>query len=382
MNLAQQMLPENGHTGGGASSGNFGRSQELPNEDSSTLPDGVARFHSLQEQVAQLNRIGTELFLQQRHGAALFQFNEAFQLVTLKGGEVLDAPIDFNSSSSRGGGSSAVIISEMFSTKPPPPQDFMQPLLIIEKGDPISMADVKAWILLSATTLMLNAAMGHHRMKKWNDAEQLLLMAIELSQEGLKDALESEEELSQENEPGGTTSGAAPSLASLRRSYYVKMVHMATLFVLGHVRAEHACISDSNTRTSDDTINEQEENDLRQCLSSLRECLTLSEELLGDQHLASARIFALIGRTLLRSGYRLGAYYAFQSADAIYNKPRIMADNNMNPSMNDGDWDSNHGSTNMTMCETRSISKKHLSDLEFSAMVMGEQGWSFGAEAA
>jgi hypothetical protein len=60
------------------------------------------------------------------------------------------------------------------------------------------------------------------------------------------------------------------------------------------------------------------------------------------------------------------ASFAFQSADRIYNKPQI----------------SESGGLNETNSEGTTSAYGHMSDIEVSTLLLGAQGFSFGAPMA
>ena len=290
----------------------------------------LVRFQDLRKKVAELNIQGIGLYNMRKHKAALFHFNEAFRLLTSVGSELLetgashDQPINVTDAS-------------LFMNRPNPPVDFLRPQEICDKGSPSGMAEIEAWILISSIKLMINGALGHLGNGKPECAEQLLLMAIALSED---DDEHSDDE----------------TCDQLRRKYHRSMTLMTVNFVLGYVQS----ITDEPTTKLSETR-------LRECMESLTQSLAYAEDLLGSNHIVTATVYVSIGRVLLREGYMQGASFAFQSADRIYNTPQIV--NRFGEgSVRDGAY------------VTSPLND--LSDLEVSSILLGVEGWAFGAPAA
>jgi tetratricopeptide (TPR) repeat protein len=295
------------------------------------------QFEHLREQVIDLNQRGLELHAAERYNSALFYFNEAFRLATSLGSQILELDIDLDQVDAAASSNRDIMNGALFCQKPAPPKDFLQPLDIGNKGVPCSMGDVEAWILIASMTLMINGSLGHLAMKKLDNAEQLLLMAIALSDEDNEDDVEDEDE---------------NDFEALRRKYHVKMVSMTVYFALGHVQSK----AEANSKLTEER--------LRECLDAFTQSLATAEDILGTTHLATAGIYVSIGQVLLREGFIRGASLSFQSADRIYNLPRATG-TGLHPELEGG------GDSAMS----------HLSDLEVSFMLLRE-GWSFGAAMA
>ena len=288
-----------------------------------TVVAPFSAFEDFRTQVIKLNERGLELFMLHKYQSALFHFNEAFRMITSTGSKLLDSAVDLDRSKIR---ADNLASGALFWAKPQPPSDFLRPMEIFGRGTPISMADIESWILIASMTLMINGALGHLAMDKLDNAEQLLLMAITLSAE--------DDEVDEQD------------LESLRRLYHVKMVLMSVYYILGQVQSQ----------TSDG--NKLNETRLRESIDSLTQSLTISDEILGENHFTTAGIYVSIGKILMREGYVRGASVSFQHATGIYNRPRtegiLGQDQNI--------------------CNT-------MTDLEMASMLL-DQGWSFGAPVA
>jgi hypothetical protein len=303
----------------------------------------LSRFRHLRSKVIELNQRGIELYLLEKYQSSLFHFNEAFRLLTSRGNDLLNCTTGSEELLNAAG---QLERSSLFGQKPLPPNEFMRPLGLTSNGAPRSMADIEAWILIASMTLMINGAFGHFARDKADNAEQLLLMAVALSEDD-------EEHDSEEFE-------------CLRRQYHVKMVLMSVYFVLGQVqsKAHKVSTNDENDKTesSGSSENTLTDGQIRECMESFTECLTIADDLLGSNHLTVASVYVTIGQVLLREGYMQGASVSFRHAEQIYNTPRPSSCSSS---------DVQHNSSAMSQ----------MSDLEVASMLLA-QGWSYGAPVA
>lgn len=310
----------------------------------------ILSFYQLREKVCSLNQQGIELFALKRYQSSLFYFNEAFRLVTVEGSKITEQDprtwLRENDDDSCDDTASCcgTKSSSLFRQKPPIPPTFMRPLEILSHGQPESSSDVEMWILMCSMQLMFNGAVGHYSVEKYSNAEQLLLMAVALC----------EDEMDEE----GDDEDDGECWCCRRRRYHLDFNLMMVHFMLGKVQACQGGPSHGGRL---------EETKLRECMESLTQSLTLSEELIGKGHVITASIYVSIGQVLLRQGYMQGASFAFRSADAIYNRPQAP----IGQQHGETDEGSRRSSEAMTQ----------LTDIEVSTMLL-DNGWSFGAEMA
>jgi hypothetical protein len=306
-----------------------------------------SRLQHFREEVVKLNRQGMELYRLKKYQSSLFYFNEAFRLVVSTGSQLLDSNINLEETHDMVHSHNGAL----FRQQPSPPRDFMQPRDLSDSGLPNSMADVETWIIIASLKLMINGALGQLALDKPENARRLLGVALNLSEDdeceedSTNDALDEDED------------------QTLRHKYHVQMVLLTVHFLMGHVKEKVFKSTKSQTLTST-SVQWMEEDQLRSCIESKAESLSLSEDLLGEDHWTTAGIYTSIGQLLMREGVTRGASLAFQNADRIYNKPRIVA------SLEEG------GAVQGDMINSK------MTDLAFSSIMLGNTRWSFGAAMA
>jgi len=301
---------------------------EMQQSVSRELRCSSSGFAEIRQRVVQLNNVGLSLLSSKNFEAALIYFNNAFQIVTAVGTELLESEYDFISADT------CEELTGMFDKRPEIAEDFSTPMVLTCEGSPKSSEDAEAWILLASTTLMFNGALGHMSLKKLDKAEQLLQTATVLAED-----FEDEHDYDE----------CKPD--AIRRNVHIKATLLATYSVLAHVVLQITTVNREG----------QTERRVMEGLESLRQSLDISLEILGDKHFATARIYVLIGQVLINEGYTQQAWLSFQNALRIYNQPHLPVTSH-NVSGVDGRAD-------------------FMSDIENSSRLLG-QGWSYGAPTA
>jgi len=314
-----------------------------------------SRFQALQSQVVDLNRRGMELFSMKKYQSSLFHFNEAFRLITSTGSTLLDFAVDVDPDEFRRIGDDRP--NSLFGRKPMPPSDLMMPLEPVSQGVPRSTDDIQGWVLLASMVLMINGSLGHMQRGKLENAEQLLRMAIALS----------DDEEDRENPDDVRTEEERFEL--LRRQYHVKMTLMSVYYALGIVQSKPRIDQGEGT---EEKLSEPR---MRECMVSFTESLSLAGDLLGKHHFTLALIYVTIGQVLLREGYMRGASVSFRHAEDIYNSPRAAISLPLQSQTS-----SSAGSTQEQQLHD-SEPMAHMSDIEVATMLL-RCPFSFGAPAA
>jgi hypothetical protein len=309
-----------------------------------------SRFRDLQSQVVELNNRGMELFAMKKHQSSLFHFNEAFRMLTSTGSTLLDCAVDVDPDEFRIVGEDHP--SSLFGRKPMPPTDLMLPLEPLSLGVPRSVDDIQGWVLLASMILMVNGALGHLQRGKFENAKQLLRMAIALSDD------------EEDRDCADDANSESERFDLLRRQYHVKMVLMSVYFILGQVQSKP---------TEEDIDGKLSEARMRECMVSFTESLSLAGDLLGKNHFTLALIYVTIGQVLLREGYMRGASVSFRHAEEIYNRPRAALSNSASSSTG--------GVNNEQPQHHDAESMVHMSDLEVATMLLG-CSFSYGAPVA
>ena len=250
----------------------------------------LREFEQQRFRIAHLNQVGLELYALKRYKAAVFHFNEAFQVMVPLADQILlqekTDSWDYESDPLAGRPRPAPRV-ESFA--------LMTPLFLESNSKLFSLADVQEWILLAMGILLLNGALAHINEGNMYKAEDLLLFATSIDQQLCN------------------TGTQNTSLYAVVVSIY----HLLGL-VQGNLVGPFAS-KDKSSKVSPERV-EQTVESFDRAIRLASDCIKGNRDPLN---MTVAAIYLVMGRFLAKEGYIHGAARAFDQVKVIYDTPHL-----------------------------------------------------------